>query len=179
MVLNKIFNIILVAILVAVVVQRVSLWRKSSAQKGTSVEDLQVNILNPDGSIHPEQLVVPNKKKVLIFWATWCGPCRLELARVQKLIQNKEVSPKDILVVSSYEEKDVILKTAQKREYTFPLAIDHEGILANKFDVVATPMTIFIDQGQVVDVSTGISLLIERTLRHFLNETSPVAGGSQ
>jgi thiol-disulfide isomerase/thioredoxin len=35
-----------------------------------------------------EQIVLPlSRNHVLVFWATWCGPCGVELGRIQRLIK--------------------------------------------------------------------------------------------
>lgn len=64
-----------------------------------------------------------SKKKVVLinFWATWCPPCIAEMPSLQKLYDaygNKV----DFYFVTS-EEKEVVQRFMDKKEYTFPVYI--------------------------------------------------------
>lgn len=60
------------------------------------------------------------------LFATWCGPCQLELAEVQKMLWPKYKDNKDfVLLVIGREHTDEQLKAYNERKkFTFPLYPD-------------------------------------------------------
>ncbi|MDE7077441.1 MAG: TlpA family protein disulfide reductase [Alistipes sp.] len=62
------------------------------------------------------------KVVLLNFWATWCPPCRQELARVQTdLIDRFEGCGFVFLPVSRGETHDAVAAFRDKQGYTFPM----------------------------------------------------------
>ena len=73
--------------------------------------------------------------KVLVdFWATWCGPCKMQGA----LIDQK--------LVPEHPEIEVL-----------KVNVDEEPALAARFGVMSIPTLIFYKDGQVVDQLVGLT----------------------
>ena len=73
--------------------------------------------------------------KVLVdFWATWCGPCKMQGA----LIDQK--------LVPEYPEIEVL-----------KVNVDEEPALAARFGVMSIPTLILYKDGQVVDQLVGLT----------------------
>jgi len=64
-----------------------------------------------DGKLIPP----PNEKSVLIFWASWCGPCSVELGRINSAISKGEISTQHIYAVNMGEERAVIERTIREK----------------------------------------------------------------
>ena len=43
---------------------------------------------------------------LLDFWATWCGPCLMELPEIQKLVAHYKDAKKDVLVVALSQDSE-------------------------------------------------------------------------
>lgn len=111
-----------------------------------------------------------NKKRLIVFWATWCGPCRIELARINRLINQQKIQANDVLAISSYEDKTTVQKFVAEAGYQFQVALDEEGQLAKKYNISGTPTLILVNDNNVVEWSTtGLSPTLELRIQNFFN----------
>lgn len=110
----------------------------------------------------------PQNSRALIFWATWCGPCEIELGRINEMIKNKEIPGESVVAISSGEDPQLVKQVVKERNYRFEIALD-DGKLADRFQVHATPTVILLDEkGLIQWLTTGLSpLLTQRFRRHF------------
>lgn len=80
------------------------------------------------------------------FWASWCGPCRAELPKMEALYQEYQDLGFEILAVNVDDEAnkaDVLLNDI---EVTFPVLYDTSGEVSKLYDVSAMPTTVMIDR---------------------------------
>ncbi|GIL18479.1 MAG: hypothetical protein BroJett040_22300 [Oligoflexia bacterium] len=149
------FNIILSIIILAMLVQRLPSWIEAWKLQGQKAPNFQAETLDGTQVNIPETLPKPG---ALIFWATWCGPCTLELSRIKTMIENKELDPSLIRAISIGEDPDLVKKTVTDRKYNFPVLIDTRETSAKLYKVFATPtIIIFNEKGEIDWVGTGIS----------------------
>ena len=109
-------------------------------------------------------------KAVLInFWATWCGPCRLETPWLIELRQQYAAKGFEILGLSAddidrrdpaklTEEKRLISRSATQMHIPYPVLID-AGALGNAYgELDSLPESFFVDRnGIVVAVQSGLT----------------------
>ena len=115
------------------------------------------------------------KVVLLNFWATWCPPCRQELARVEKdIIEKFKGKPFVFLPVSRGEKKEVVAAFREKMGYTFPMGLDTDSSIYKKYAVTYIPRNFLIGKdGKVVKASVGydeaefaeLIKLIEETIK--------------
>ncbi|NOT79054.1 MAG: TlpA family protein disulfide reductase [Bacteriovoracaceae bacterium] len=98
-----------------------------------------------------------NQKAVTIFWATWCGPCKVEMNRLKKSILNKKILSEKVYAINPFEEVSVIKDFLKKNEYPF-IFIDAPAI-AKKLNIQVTPTTLFVENGKVTTLGSGMSLI--------------------
>jgi thiol-disulfide isomerase/thioredoxin len=85
---------------------------------------------------------------VINFWATWCGPCRVEMPHLEKIY--KDLSPRGVhfaaVSLDRRTRKSSLEKFLKKNKVTLPVYVDPEGQLASRFKVKAIPTTIVLDK---------------------------------
>jgi thiol-disulfide isomerase/thioredoxin len=112
-----------------------------------------------------------DSKTVLIFWASWCGPCNIELNRIQKAITNNEISNQNIYAVNIGESPELVKIVVKERKYKIPIIFDDSGEIAKKLNILATPTLIFVDEKRSIKlITSGISPTLIYRIKHFLNK---------
>lgn len=111
-------------------------------QVGEPAPDFEYTLA--DGTTH-KLSDLRGKKVVLNFWATWCGPCRVEMPDLQKALEehNGEVV---ILGVNKLEQADVIPAFADEFDITFPLIANPAGDISDRYGANNIPTSYFINR---------------------------------
>lgn len=117
-----------------------------------------------DGKLFPPRA----ERSVMIFWASWCGPCTLELKRINSAILAGELSPKNLYAVNMGEERKLVERTVAERHYVVPVIQDASGELARSLSVQATPTVAFIkEDGRIKWLSSGLSPMLIYRIKSF------------
>ena len=91
-----------------------------------------------------------NQPIVLNFWATWCGPCRIEMPHLQDAHNNAHTTDLTILAINYGEDVKTVLGFADQLGLTFPLLLDQTGTVQQQYHVRGFPSTVFISRNGTV-----------------------------
>ena len=64
---------------------------------------------------------------MLIFFASWCGPCQGEMPKVAAYIRAHNPGPIDVVGIDANDERPAAQKFVKKDGVTFPVAFDANG----------------------------------------------------
>ena len=91
------------------------------------------------------------KVVLLNFWATWCGPCRIEMPTLQALTEDYKDQPFQVVAVAGdVEGLARVQPFMQGLGLTFPGLIDQDGRIQDIYFVNALPMTYVLDKNGIV-----------------------------
>ena len=107
------------------------------------------------------------KVVVLNFWASWCGPCRLEMPDFQKAWEEHQEQEVVFVGIAVDDTASEASKFAEQVGVTYPLALDTTGDVARAYRIRAVPSTYFIDrEGRLATTLHGVAN--QGALRIFL-----------
>jgi cytochrome c biogenesis protein CcmG/thiol:disulfide interchange protein DsbE len=160
------FNIVLGLFFLFVAAQKVPSIIKMYEAEGQPAQSAVAIDLNGQ----PISIPLP-RKHILVFWATWCGPCKVELGRINNLILSGEVAAESVLAVSLAEDPNLVSSFVREQKYLFKIGVDQSGKTAELYQVSGTPTILFIGSDQKVSwMTTGLSPSLEFRIRSFLKK---------
>lgn len=94
---------------------------------------------------------------IINFWATWCGPCRIEMPELQEAYEERQEEGLAILAVNLEESPDMVRRFFyDDLRLTFTPLLDREGEVASRYGVFNLPTTYFVDaEGTIAAVHRG------------------------
>jgi len=116
------------------------------------------------------------RRVVLDFWATWCGPCVMEIPHFARL--QRESGTQSLAIVGlSQEDRAVLKKFVDTHDVPYAVASVSAAALPDPYaDVQAIPTTFFLDENGVIEhVAVGYHEF-EVLKRHALG--TPASGDS-
>jgi cytochrome c biogenesis protein CcdA/peroxiredoxin len=106
---------------------------------------------------------------LLNFWATWCGPCRVEMPVFQQQFDRYSNSGFIILAVNNSETVEDVAGFRDEFGLTFPLAMDEDGTIQNQFSIFSYPSTFVIDRSGVI-LARHFGPLTAEQIEQLLNQ---------
>ena len=91
------------------------------------------------------------------FWATWCGPCKVEMPSLETLHQRFKTKNFSLLAISNDMFGARIVEPFIKaHNLSFTVLLDQQLQVSNKFGVISLPTTFMIDpEGNIIGELRG------------------------
>ena len=93
------------------------------------------------------------------FWATWCGPCKVEMPWFEEF--QKQYAAQGFVILGLADDvdagKDTIAKVAHKTGVTYPILLTDGKVQKAYGGVDVLPMSFYVDRnGVVVEETAGL-----------------------
>lgn len=164
--LAKDWTLLLLGLLIGATAGLATLWIRSGALTAwfeTLAETRSLGVGDPAPDFELPQLGgervrlsdFAGKPVVLNFWATWCGPCRLEMP-ILNAYAHQYGNALTILAVNLQEPEREVAIFANELGLDFPILLDGQASVSELYRVQGLPTTFVIDgEGRVVVVHVG------------------------
>lgn len=115
----------------------------------------QFSLTDADGATF--SVTEANGKVVVInFFATWCGPCQMELPHVEEIWQRYRNEPDfELLVIGREETAESVSKFRESKGFSFPIAADPDRGVFSLFASESIPRTLVLSPDGVVVYSSA------------------------
>ncbi|MFK7696472.1 thiol-disulfide oxidoreductase ResA [Paenibacillus sp. HJGM_3] len=148
-----------------------SLFAKESIPKEGSTAP-NFSLQGMDGKTH-ELSDYRGKVVVVNFWGSWCEPCYTEMPAIQNSYAKWKDRGVEVLGLNLDESPVTIQNFMKQYGLTFPVLIDNELRMRDKYHVKNYPTTFFIDgNGKIERIQIGgmDEAYLEQTLTAMLNK---------
>lgn len=129
-----------------------------------SIKDLNGNVIDFNQ--------FKGKVVFLNLWATWCGPCRVEMPSIQNLYNTTDRDKVAFVMLSldTEENHPKVLKYVNNKEFTFPVYVPASQ-LTGQLNVPSIPTTFIITKdGKIKSKKVGAANYDTEKFKEFLNE---------
>lgn len=147
-------------------------WKRSGSSNSPALSVPEVDAPAPDFSLQSldGSLVTLGELKglpvIINFWATWCGPCRVEMPTFQAY-QDQFEGELVILAINASESQQDVNQFVDELDLNLRVLLDPEGEVEKQYRVRGLPTTYFIDESGVIQY-IHLGLLSDSQLGGYL-----------
>jgi thiol-disulfide isomerase/thioredoxin len=85
------------------------------------------------------------KPLIINVWASWCGPCRAEMASLERLAWRDDSSSFTVIGISTDDYVDNALQALQQANATLTHFIDQNLVMEHMLGASRLPLTVLVD----------------------------------
>ena len=123
-----------------------------------------------DLSGQPVKLSALKGRVVLInFWATWCGPCQLEMPTIQRAYDTYKGRGLTVLAVNLNEQAPAVQTYIGNLKLNFPVLLDPGDSISTLYRVRGYPTSFFVDRNGTV-AAEQVGMMSEGQLAQYLSK---------
>ncbi len=117
-------------------------------QAGLEAYDFALNNLDGESVTLSD---LRGKKVMLNFWASWCGPCRIEIPQMIAIHEEYHEDGLEIVAVNLREQPETVEQAVEALGMPFTILLDEQGAVGTAYYVRGIPTSIFINEEGVIE----------------------------
>ncbi|MCB0422684.1 MAG: TlpA family protein disulfide reductase [Bdellovibrionales bacterium] len=164
-ILNRLFDSLAWLLVLVLLFWQAPRWWKTYQRQGMPLNQVEVYAFDGDPLLLPQI----GGKSILVFWASWCGPCQAQLSMLSNAYKNGDFQKEAIYLVNLGEDKKIVESYLKENPSPFRIYLSRDSSAWKEFEVLATPTILFILPNGVIDyATTGLSPLLNYRIKSFL-----------
>jgi len=106
---------------------------------------------------------------LLVFWATWCPACRAQMPAIRNAYEELEDQGFVAIGVNMREDSKHVVAFVKEHRLNFPVAIDNEGRVIQRYRVWGVPSNFLIDREGIVQ-RAHVGQISDAMIREWVGE---------
>lgn len=116
---------------------------------------------------------------IINVWASWCGPCRAEMASLERLAWSDTARRFAIIGVSTDDHAAAARAYLQRSNATISHFLDHGLVIERLLGATHLPLTVLVDaQGRIVEKVVGAREWDGPDAVRLIRKAFPTTGGT-
>ncbi len=157
-------NALWIALLGYLLYQRVPLTHFDNSQIGNSIPAPELT--NPDGSSFEKTGGRPlraaqegsQSRQVIILWASWCGPCEVQLQLFEAAVHAGLLPAEQVFAVNIGEDLKVVQDFVREHPVSYQTLVATEAWVEAAVGLQATPTVLHLTNWSLIEhISTGLN----------------------
>lgn len=118
-----------------------------AGNKSKPLPDFTLPVVSRENQKVQLQTVNGENPVLLVFWATWCPSCVEEIPVLNQWQEKYGPQGLKILGVNVQEKQPDIQKFMAKHKIEYPILLDQDGEVTNRYGLVGLPVSIYMAKG--------------------------------
>lgn len=93
------------------------------------------------------------KVVVINFWASWCGPCKVEAPHFEKAYMEFKAQGVRFIGIAVDDSTDDVKAFVKREGLSFPIGLDDTGDIPKLYGVMALPKTVIVGKDGRIKLS--------------------------